>query len=141
MEQNERDLIYQKLSILQDYYRELQSLEYITFEEYTGNNINKRAVERLIQLIVEVATDINNILLKILRQKTAPDYFSTFIELAHLKVLDEDFARLIAPSTGLRNIIVHEYQIIDDKIVYNAIKTTLQFYLQYMKYINNYLKG
>ena len=64
-----------------------------------------------------------------------------FIELAHLKVLDEDFARLIAPSTGLRNIIVHEYQIIDDKIVYNAIKTTLHFYLQYMKYINNYLKG
>jgi len=80
MEQNERDLIYQKLSILQDYYRELQSLEYITFEEYTGNNINKRAVERLIQLIVEVATDINNILLKILGQKTAPDYFASFIE-------------------------------------------------------------
>ncbi len=44
MEQNERDLIYQKLSILQDYYRELQSLEYITFEEYTGNNINIHSI-------------------------------------------------------------------------------------------------
>jgi len=51
-----------------------------------------------------------------------------------------DFALKIAPSTGLRNILVHEYEEIDDEIVYFSISTCLQFYLEYMELINRYLK-
>ena len=132
-------IVQEKLAALQQYYQELKELENITHNEYCSNNLYKRSTERLIQLIVEAATDINNILLKTLDKGISPDYFSSFIKLAEAGVITMDFALEIAPSTGLRNIIVHEYQRIDDSLVYNSIKTTLKYYLLYMKLIDDYI--
>jgi len=50
-----------------------------------------------------------------------------------------DFALTIAPSTGLRNILVHEYAKIDDTIVYHSIADTLKHYGRYVKEIAAYL--
>ena len=135
----EFDIVQEKLGAIQQYYQELKELERATFKEYCSNNLYKRSTERLIQLIVEAATDINNILLKTLDKGISPDYFSSFIKLAEAGVITMDFALEIAPSTGLRNIIVHEYQRIDDSLVYNSIKTTLKYYLFYMKLIDDYI--
>jgi len=128
------------LNKVQNYYDELKSLSSISLDEYLGNSIYRRAVERTLQLIVESATDINNMLLKMLGQKGAVDYYNSFINLAEQDIIPMDFALKIAPSTGLRNILVHEYEEIDDKVVYNSINPCLQYYLEYMDLINRYLK-
>jgi uncharacterized protein YutE (UPF0331/DUF86 family) len=78
--------------------------------------------------------------LKMLGQKGAVDYYNSFINLAEQDIIPMDFALKIAPSTGLRNILVHEYEEIDDKVVYNSINPCLQYYLEYMDLINRYLK-
>jgi uncharacterized protein YutE (UPF0331/DUF86 family) len=128
------------LNKVQNYYDELKSLSSISLDEYLGNSIYRRAVERTLQLIVESATDINNMLLKMLGQNGAVDYYNSFINLAEQDIIPMDFALKIAPSTGLRNILVHEYEEIDDKVVYNSINPCLQYYLEYMDLINRYLK-
>jgi len=137
---SDRDRICAKLERLYSYYAELKSLSSISREEYMANNIYRRAVERTMQLIVECATDINNMLLKINDKRGANDYFNSFIDLAELSIIPIEFALKIAPSTGLRNILVHEYEIIDDEIVYQSVKTCLSCYLEYMDLINRYLK-
>ena len=58
-----------------------------------------------------------------------------------LDVLEEEFAYDIAPSTGLRNRLVHEYEEIDDKIVYNSIDKTVSYYKKYIKEIYNYINN
>lgn len=136
----ELDIILEKIAALQGYYKELKDLEHISFKEYNQNNLYKRTVERLIQLIVESGTDINNMLLKDLNRGPTADYYSSFIELAEADVITMEFAMNIAPSTGLRNVIVHEYQKLDDLKVYKSIQDTLKYYLQYMKLINEYLQ-
>ncbi|HHW73878.1 MAG TPA: DUF86 domain-containing protein [Firmicutes bacterium] len=134
-----REVLQGKLASLQTYYRELAELQQITFEDYLGNRLYKRTVERLLQLIVEAATDINNLVLKGAGKEAPLDYYSSFIELAAANVFPMKFALKIAPSTGLRNIIVHEYQAIDDRVVYASIRVTLKYYLEYMKYLEEYL--
>ncbi len=132
--------ICNRLQVLLDYYREFQeSTERITLEEYLSNRGQRRIVERLTQLIVECSTDINNMILKYLRKSPATDYFNSFLDLAEHGVIDLDFALTIAPSTGLRNILVHEYAKIDDSIVYHSIQSLLNQYGQYLKKIADYL--
>ncbi len=41
--------------------------------------------------------------------------------------------------TGERNIIVHEYELIDDAIIYSSIGEILSFYEDYIKHVNAYL--
>lgn len=133
-------VICKKLRILMKYYKELKKIvEGLTLQIYLDDVFRRRAIEREIQLIVECATDINNMILRKIKAEPAQDYFNSFIDLAENDVLDMDFALEIAPSTGLRNILVHEYQQIDDKIVFNSIQKVLIFYMQYIEIISKYL--
>lgn len=78
-------------------------------------------------------------ILKRLSKSPAKDYFNSFIDLAENQVIKMDFALKIAPSTGLRNILVHEYEKIDDQIVFISITNVLIFYRQYLQIIAAYL--
>ena len=73
--------------------------------------------------------------------KPAPgDSFDSFIQAAKIGLFPLDFAREIAPSTGERNIIVHEYEEIDDGIVYDSIGYTLVMYEKYYRYIFKFIE-
>ncbi|MEA4924301.1 MAG: DUF86 domain-containing protein [Syntrophomonadaceae bacterium] len=136
---SDKDKICAKLDRLYNYYEELKNLSVISLEEYKCNSIYRRAIERTMQLIVECATDINNMILRMNGSKGASDYFNSFIDIAELNIIPVEFALQIAPSTGLRNILVHEYEEIDDTIVYRSIDLCLKHYLKYMDLINKYL--
>jgi uncharacterized protein YutE (UPF0331/DUF86 family) len=136
---SDKDRICAKLDKLYSYYEELKSLSTISLEEYKHNSVHRRAIERTMQLIVESATDINNMLLRLSGSKGSVDYFNSFIDVAELNIIPMEFALQIAPSTGLRNILVHEYEEIDDVIVYRSIDMCLKSYLKYMDLINHYL--
>lgn len=136
---SDKDKICAKLDRLYNYYEELKTLSVISLEEYKSNSIYRRAIERTMQLIVECATDINNMILKTNGAKGATDYFNSFIDIAELNIIPVEFALQIAPSTGLRNILVHEYEEIDDTIVYRSIDLCLKHYLKYTDLINKYL--
>ena len=57
----------------------------------------KYAIERLLQLIIDLALDINNMVIKCEGGYPASDYFNSFINLIELNVFAEDFAYKIAP--------------------------------------------
>lgn len=137
---SDRDRICTKLNKLYSYYEELKNISGISQEEYSRNLLYRRATERTMQLIVECATDINNMLLKMHSKKGSSDYFNSFLDIADLDIISAEFALKIAPSTGLRNILVHEYEDINDEIVYRSIGNCLEYYLRYMDLINRYLK-
>lgn len=133
-------VICNRLRVLLDYYKEFQeSTRGLTLETYKHDRGQRRIIERLTQLIVECSTDVNNMILKHLHKAPATDYFNSFLDLAENGVLDLDFALTIAPSTGLKNILVHEYAKIDDTIVYNSIRSTLEQYGRYLQEIATYL--
>ncbi len=50
-------------------------------------------------------------------------------DLSHL----EEFAREIAPSAGLRNRLVHEYNDSDQKIIYQSMGDALKQYTRYCR--------
>lgn len=132
-------LVRRKLNKMIEYLKQLENVNQYTLENYLDNFFIKRTAERLIQLIVETATDINGHLIVSNENKPPSDYYSSFIKLGEYKILDKNFAKKIAPSAGLRNRLVHEYEEIDDKIVYKSIQKTIRMYKKYIKKIENYL--
>lgn len=136
-----RELITEKLIKMKEYLNQLQKLSPASYEDYTKDLVSKYAVERLIQLIVDLALDINNIILSFHKKPPAADYYSSFIDLAECRVLTEQFAYEIAPSTGLRNRLIHEYEEINDAIVFNSIGQTIELYTLYIKEINRFMNS
>ena len=139
MKEERENAINEKMIKLEEYLRELKDYKPESFEQYVTNKKDKYAVERLLQLIIDMALDINNMIIKSEGGYPASDYFNSFINLIELNVFDESFANEIAPSTGLRNRLVHEYEKVNDKIVYKNIDKTINYYKKYLKYILKYL--
>ncbi len=136
----DREMLSQKLLDMTKYLDELASLRVPTFAEYKKDHIKRYAVERLIELIVEFATDINRHMVSALGESSPPTYYDTFAEMANLKILPKNLALRLASTTGLRNRLVHRYEEIDHKVVYHSIDPLLENYRKYAVVIYDYLE-
>ncbi|MCK8828589.1 DUF86 domain-containing protein [Natroniella acetigena] len=131
--------IVDKMIKMEEYLQEIKKYKPQSYSKYINNKQIKYALERLVQLVIDLALDINNIIIKQEGEYPASDYYSSFIKLIEIGVLEESFAYDIAPSTGLRNRLVHEYEEVDDKIVYQSLDKVSDYYVRYLKEVNNYL--
>jgi len=136
----EKRLVRQKLNKLTENLNQLKKIEEYSFEEYQDNFFIKRTAERLLQLIVETATDINGHILVEEKQSAPDSYYDSFIKLGEARVISQNLAEELAPSAGLRNRLVHEYDEIKDEIIYKTITKAIDQYEQYVEEIHEHLK-
>ncbi|HHT9115787.1 MAG: DUF86 domain-containing protein [Planctomycetes bacterium] len=128
----DKEIFISKLNYLKNYYEELKSFESLSFQEYVQDKIKRRAVERLLQLIVEVACDINSFILS--KKGIVPEsYHDSFTKLGEAGIIEKDVASKLARTTGLRNRIIHEYGEYKDEVVYKNISIFIEFYGKYLK--------
>jgi uncharacterized protein YutE (UPF0331/DUF86 family) len=135
-----KDIILRKLLKIKKYIQELKTFSNITFEEYKRDFIKKRAVERLILLLVEVATDINSYVIVEIGKNPPTDYYDSFIKAIEIDLISKQLGERLAPSAGLRNRLVHEYDEIKDDIVHSSINDAIELYTTCIKEVNDYLK-
>ncbi len=136
-----KEFILLKMQGLKTFLDEIKPLVEITFIEYKKDYVKRHAVEKLIELIVELASDINRNVIEAQKGSPASNYYNTFTQLGELNVLPEALSLRLASTTGLRNRLVHRYEEIDHKIVYHSAVRLLPDYLQYFKLIEKYLKS
>ncbi|RMG05059.1 MAG: DUF86 domain-containing protein [Nitrospirae bacterium] len=136
----DRHFIEQKLSNIQNYYDEIEQLFSYTDEEIKNDFIKLRAVERILQLIVDEIIDINNHIIRYQPLKLPPDFQSTFMILAENRIIPEDFAKKIAPVVGLRNRLVHRYEKIDLDLLLHTIRRNREDFKEYSRYILYFLE-
>ena len=138
-----REFVVRKLQLIADDLERLVQFKDETLASLTGDFVKLAAVERLIERTVMRAIDVNEHLISELGtgegRATRLTYRDTFLLLADLGVYSKDFAERIARSAGLRNILVHDYNDADRKIVHGSIKPCLQDYHQYVEYVRSFL--
>jgi uncharacterized protein YutE (UPF0331/DUF86 family) len=135
-----RTFVETKLSYIQTYYEELEGILGYSDQEITGNILRLRALERIIQLIVDEMTDINSHIIRYAQLGVPEDFQSTFLVLAERNILPEEFARRLAPVVGLRNRLVHRYEKIDLEILLNMIRKNKEDFKEYVGHILKYLR-
>jgi uncharacterized protein YutE (UPF0331/DUF86 family) len=108
-------------------------------EEYKEDPYRKGAAERFFQKMVEAAADINAHLAAELGREAPEDYYRSFIRLANLGVISRSLAESVAPFTGVRNRLVHEYDEIDDACVLEAIREAQRLIPRYIEGIEAFL--
>ena len=89
----------------------------------------------IFQEAIEAALDVNAHLIAELGHDVPDDYFGGFVKLGQLGILSEELAGALAPSAGLRNRLVHEYDALDDAKVLAAVGTILDLYPRYIQAI------
>lgn len=117
----------------------LRPIGRLSVEEYRARFYERKAAERLLQEAIEAALDINAHLIAELGSEIPEEYYGGFLRMGELGVISPQLAGLLAPSAGLRNRLVHEYETIDDAKVLESIGTILELYPRCVQGIEAYL--
>jgi uncharacterized protein YutE (UPF0331/DUF86 family) len=133
------DLVRRKLARLNMYLDKLKPIADATFNEYMSDFYKKTSAERLIQLIVECASDINSHVVLESGQRPPEDYTSSFIRAAEVELINHELANKLKGSGGMRNIIVHEYLDIDDRKIYEILPIAISDYKEYIRQVDDFL--
>lgn len=136
--------IKRKISLIQDDLAKFVDFAKYSFEEIASDYVKQAAIERFLERIINRAIDINQHLIVELATKgiSAPkDYTETFMILINLNVYPKEFGKEISKSVGTRNILVHEYDKTDQKLIYNSIADCLRDYHKYCNYILKFIEN
>ena len=137
----DEDIVRRKLAVIMENLKALESVKDISVEEYIGDLFKRKAVERLLQEMIEAAIDINIHIIAQSGGAVPDDYFESFIRAGELKIISMDLSEKLAPSAGLRNRLVHEYDRLEHSLVLDAARMAEDLFPEYMKEIENYISG
>ncbi|EGD50933.1 protein of unknown function DUF86 [Thermoanaerobacter ethanolicus JW 200] len=97
-------------------------------------------IERGIQISIECVIDIANIIISSLGLEKPDTYRETVLLLGKSNILPENFAKNISNMVSFRNILVHDYMKIDEKVIVDILKNHLDDFVKYIHYINKWIE-
>jgi uncharacterized protein YutE (UPF0331/DUF86 family) len=137
----EEAIVRRKLMVIVENLQALGPIAALSMEDYMGDIYKRKATERLLQELIEAAIDINTHLIVQAGQAVPDDYYGSFIKLGELKMISMDLSGKLAPSAGLRNRLVHEYDLLEHSMVLDAVKMAEDLYAEYVRQIEKYISG
>ncbi len=137
----DKEIIRRKVATIIENLEVIEPIKNMKIDEYIEDVYRRKATERLLQELIEAAIDINTHII-VQTGNTAPDdYYESFIKVGKLKIISADLAEKLAPSAGLRNRLVHEYDLLEHSMVLEAVRTAEELYPEYVKEIEDYISG
>ena len=137
----EKEIVRRKLAVIAENLSALKTIENMSPEEYVKGVLKRKATEMLLQELIEAAVDINTHII-VQTVNTVPDgYFESFIMAGEKGIISADLAEKLAPSAGLRNRLVHEYDLLDHSLVLEAVKMAEKLYPKYIQEIETFISG
>ena len=122
----DRERVLAKIDQIEGYLRELREIVPKDFVTYQKKVDKRRACERLLQLSVEAVIDVCRLLVTGLRLGIPSEEDDLFEKLEIAGIISPQVEEKLKEMKGFRNILVHEYTRIDDKIVYQVARTKLR---------------
>jgi uncharacterized protein YutE (UPF0331/DUF86 family) len=135
------DAMRYRLDLVLDYLQELRPLTTLSLDEFLADNYKKRGAERLLEITIQAALDINNHLLKEhfrVEKKTNSD---GFLEMGQFGALTPELAQEINKSGSFRNRLAHRYDQVDPDIVFQFIPKSISQFSQYVEQVSNFLNA
>jgi uncharacterized protein YutE (UPF0331/DUF86 family) len=117
-----RELVERKIALILQDLEQLRRLATLTAEEYLADPRSEALGERFLERIIGRLIDINFHIITEKTQTTPRDYHDSFLRLGGMGILSPEIAARFARLVGLRNRIAHEYNGLDEKLIFAAIR-------------------
>ena len=121
----DKDRVLGKIAELDTYLKEIRQILPSTFEAYKQVE-KRRSIERLLQLSIECLIDACKIFVANLKLGIPSEENDLFEKLVAEHILTDGQSKLLQEMRAFRNILVHEYAVIDDHLVYEMARSRLK---------------
>lgn len=134
-------VIERRLRALDDTLSDLRLLRHLDAAELRVDPIARAAAERLVQVSVDLAVDVNAHLAASILGRAPATGRESFAAIAEAGIVSRELADRLAPAAGLRNVLVHRYVDIDVELVVRAIADMLDLLPRYVDEVATFLRS
>ena len=131
--------VRRRLDLILDYLSEIRPLTLMSLDEFLSDRYLPRAAERLLEITIQAALDINNHLLKQLAQISEQSNADSFLKLGQIGAITPELAQLLSDSGKFRNRLAHRYHEVDYEIVFLVLNEVLGQYPLYIEQVENFI--
>jgi len=135
----DKERILAKLGELDGYVSELKGIIPRNFSAYKSTEI-KRACERLLQISLEAVLDVCNILVSELKLGIPENEDAVLEKLKKSGIITDSLHKRLAKMKRTRNVLVHRYGIIDDKLIFGMLERDINDFGKFRKEVIHFLK-
>ena len=137
-----KEIIEKKLEQIQSLLKELAEWTSVDFAAFDRTVTLVRSSERNLEMLVELAGDINAAIVLEKQGKTPDSYKDSFLWLKKMGLIEEVLCNKLIDSVKLRNGLVHEYEFeLNNRKFYDSInKEFIPGYNEYLQLITKSLQ-
>ena len=135
----DRELVTRKLVLIAEDLPAIEELARQPLAAHLASPTSEVLVERYLERMIGRMIDVNYHLLTESGEPPPRDYFQSFVSLGRLGALEAEFARRIAACAGLRNRLVHEYDMLDPEKVHQALQSAVVDVPRYLDAVRGFL--
>jgi uncharacterized protein YutE (UPF0331/DUF86 family) len=131
--------VTERLAAMQSYLGELGEVAGATREQYLADNKLRRAGERLLQLVVESSTDAIRMYMLGRGQNPGPSHAACLQNMGHRNLLPHELISRLIQYVSVRNVVVHDYLILDDESVFRQIQEAPAVFGEFLTHMRDLL--
>jgi len=135
----DKKLIEKKLRNIENFLREVRSVDVRRFDEFSNNVVVKRFIERNIELAIEQMIDVCKHFVSGLNLREPETYSDCFDILAEQGIIPKKITGVFKAMVKFRNLLIHAYDGVDDSITYDIYKKHLRDFRKFIDIIREYL--
>lgn len=131
-----REVLARKLASLERYLDDLRPHRGVSAGELRDDPYR---VERLLELVVQVAVDV--VTHELAERRVTPDsYRDAFRQAGRAELIPDELAGRLADAAGLRNVLVHMYDDIDYEVVAPSVDRALDDFTSFLELYRDRLR-
>lgn len=135
------DVIQARLLLLRELLQDLDLLGEVTLEHLSSDRLARRALERILTQLVDLAADINTHVAITVADVVPTSHRSSFDLAVQAGLLSCELAERLKPSVGLRNVLMHDYVQTELGSVVRAVPLAREGYAEYVRQVARWLTG
>ena len=130
-------VLQQKLFLLEKYYSRIKKYIPETRDALKNNWERQKALERMLQVMIEIMIDISDRIISIKGLPAPPTSSESLSQLEDMGIIKSaaDYASMVR----FRNFIVHRYEDIDIDILFDILTKNLSDFKKFINEINEFI--
>ena len=112
-----------------------------SMDDFISNFDNQVKAERSFEVITQIMLDVCTHIISVSQTTPPTSYSDCMIKLSTLGILNSDKSKNLSNLVKLRNIIVHQYDAIDNGLLYVSLKELLTDFKEFQVTILNWIQN
>lgn len=127
------DAVRAKLRLMRELLDDLDAAGPVDVDRLVADRMSRHGIERILTQLVDLAVSVNGHVAVARLGMGAETYRESFDLAARAGALDAELASRLAQSVGLRNVLIHEYAVVDLSLVVLGVDLARRDYREYVR--------